>query len=35
MFVTSDSALAAYGEVSYEFVRNEVADVFWVEGTPR
>jgi hypothetical protein len=32
VFVTSDSALAAYGEVSYEFVRKDVADVFWVEG---
>jgi len=32
VFVTSDSALAAYGEVSFDFVRKEVADVFWVEG---
>jgi hypothetical protein len=35
VFLTSDSALAGWGEVSYEFVRQEVADVFWVEGRAR
>ena len=32
VFLTCDSALAAYSEVSYTFVRRDVADVFWVEG---
>lgn len=31
-FLTQDSALARFDEVSYEFVRKEVADVFWVEA---
>ncbi len=34
-FLTCDSALAAWSEVSYAFVRRDVADVFWVEGRPR
>jgi hypothetical protein len=34
-FVTCDSALAAWGEVSYAFVHKDVADVFWVEGRAR
>ena len=32
MFLTLDSALNRFDEVTYEFVRKEVADVFWVEG---
>ena len=32
VFLTNDSALAAFGEVSFEFVRKDVADVFWVEA---
>ncbi len=31
-FVTEDSALARFDEVTYEFVRKQVADVFWVDG---
>jgi hypothetical protein len=31
-FLTMDSALARFDEVSYDFVRKEVADVFWVEA---
>jgi len=31
-FLTMDSALNRFDEVSYDFVRNEVADVFWVEA---
>lgn len=31
-FITEDSALARFDEVTYEFVRKEVADVFWVEA---
>ena len=31
-FLTEDSALARFDEVSYEFVRQDVADVFWVEA---
>ncbi|MBK7645533.1 MAG: hypothetical protein IPJ19_21285 [Planctomycetes bacterium] len=34
VFTTCDSALAAWSEVSYRFVREDVADVFWVEGRP-
>ncbi len=30
-FITEDSALNRFDEVSYEFVRKHVADVFWVE----
>lgn len=32
MFLTCDSALAAFSEVPYAFVQHEVADVFWVES---
>lgn len=35
MFLTSDSALAAWSEVSFDFVRREVADVFWVQARAR
>ena len=31
-FLTMDSALNRFDEVSYDFVRKEVADVFWVEA---
>lgn len=31
-FITEDSALARFDEVTYEFVRKQVADVFWVEA---
>ena len=31
-FLTEDSALARFDEVTYDFVKNEVADVFWVEA---
>lgn len=31
-FLTEDSALARFDEVTYEFVRAQVADVFWVEA---
>ena len=31
-FITEDSALARFDEVTYEFVRTQVADVFWVEA---
>jgi hypothetical protein len=31
-FFTEDSALNRFDEVSYEFVRTKVADVFWVES---
>jgi len=31
-FMTEDSALNRFDEVTYEFVRKEVADVFWVEA---
>ena len=31
-FITEDSALARFDEVTYEFVRKQVADVFWVES---
>ncbi len=34
-FLTLDSALARYDEVSYEFVRQQVADVFWIEARRR
>ncbi|MFN0207075.1 MAG: C1 family peptidase [Planctomycetota bacterium] len=30
IFITKDSAIGGFGEVSYEFVRKDVADVFWV-----
>ncbi len=32
VFLTEDSALARFDEVTYEFVRTQVADVFWVEA---
>jgi hypothetical protein len=32
VFMTEDSALARFDEVTYEFVRKDVADVFWVEA---
>ncbi|MBI5434480.1 MAG: hypothetical protein HZA52_16720 [Planctomycetes bacterium] len=32
VFVTLDSALARFDTVSYEFVRREVADAFWIEA---
>lgn len=32
IFLTSDSALARFDEVSYAFVREQVADVFWIES---
>jgi len=31
-FLTEDSALNRFDEVTYEFVRKQVADVFWVEA---
>jgi hypothetical protein len=34
-FVTEDSALAAFSEVPYEFVRKQVNDVFWIEAVAR
>lgn len=33
-FMTEDSALNRFDEVPYEFVRKQVADVFWVEAVP-
>jgi len=32
IFITKDSGFGGFGEVTYEFVRKEVADVFWVEA---
>lgn len=32
IFWTLDSGLGSYAEVSYEFVRTAVADVFWIEA---
>ncbi|MBI1852585.1 MAG: hypothetical protein HYR85_19755 [Planctomycetes bacterium] len=32
VFVTEDSALARFDEVTYDFVRKQVADVFWIEA---
>ena len=32
VFITEDSALNRFDEVTYEFVRTKVADVFWVEA---
>jgi C1A family cysteine protease len=32
MFITEDSALNRFDQVTYEFVRKQVADVFWVEA---
>ena len=31
-FITEDSALNRFDEVTYEFVRTQVADVFWIEA---
>jgi hypothetical protein len=31
-FITEDSALNRFDEVTYEFVRGQVADVFWIEA---
>jgi hypothetical protein len=31
-FTTLDSALGRYDEVPYDFVRNQVADVFWIDA---
>ncbi|HVP72376.1 MAG TPA: C1 family peptidase [Phycisphaerales bacterium] len=31
-FITEDSALNRFDEVTYEFVRTKVADVFWIEA---
>ena len=31
-FISEDSALNRFDEVTYEFVRTQVADVFWVEA---
>lgn len=33
-FLTEDSALNRFDEVTYEFVAKQVADVFWVEAKP-
>ncbi len=33
VFYTEDSALHRFDEVTFEFVRSQVADVFWVEAT--
>ncbi|MBL9148141.1 MAG: hypothetical protein JNM94_05540 [Phycisphaerae bacterium] len=32
VFLTLDSGLGRFDEVTYEFVRKEVADVFWIEA---
>lgn len=32
VFLTEDSALSRFDEVTYEFVRKQVADAFWVEA---
>jgi C1A family cysteine protease len=32
LFITEDSALNRFAQVTYEFVRKDVADVFWVEA---
>jgi hypothetical protein len=32
VFLTEDSALNKFDEVTYEFVRGQVADVFWIEA---
>jgi hypothetical protein len=32
VFLTQDSGLGRYDEVTFDFVRNQVADVFWVEA---
>ena len=32
VFLTEDSALNRFDQVTYEFVRKQVADVFWVEA---
>ena len=30
-FMTRDSGLGSYGEVTYEWLRNHAYDLFWVE----
>lgn len=35
VFITVDSALNRFDEVSFEFVRKRVADAFWIEAVPR
>ena len=32
LFVTKDSGAAAYNTLTYEFVKEKVGDVFWVEA---
>lgn len=32
VFITKDSAPGVYGEVTYEFVKANVGDVFWIEA---
>lgn len=34
IFLTQDSGLGRFDEVTFEFVRTQVADVFWVEALP-
>ncbi len=34
VFFTEDSALNRFDEVTYQFVREQVADVFWVDAVP-
>jgi len=34
IFITKDSAPGTYNEVTYEFVKNKVGDVFWIEFLP-
>lgn len=34
VFLTKDSGLGDYGEITYEFARSKVGDVFWVEALP-
>jgi hypothetical protein len=31
LFLTKDSGSGSYSQVTYEFVKGEVADVFWIE----
>lgn len=34
LFIAADSALNRFDEVSFEFIRQHVADAFWVEALP-
>lgn len=34
VFVTEDSALNRFDEVTYDFVKKQICDVFWIEGLP-